>query len=83
MSWSCRRLYVALGAGALFGLTSGACADNWQFLPRVELGGTYSDNYRLADIPDQELEVYGPYIDARKRFIEFYARHESTRIART
>jgi hypothetical protein len=65
MSWSCRRLYVALGAGALFGLTTGAGADNWEFLPRVELGGTYSDNFRLADIPDQELEVYGPYLDAQ------------------
>lgn len=64
MSWSSRRLYIALGAGALVGLTAGAGADNWEFLPRVELGGTYSDNYRLADIPDQELEVYGPYIDA-------------------
>ncbi len=65
MSWSCRRLYAVLGAGALFGLTAGAGADNWEFLPRVEVGGTYSDNYRLADIPHQELEVYGPYIDAQ------------------
>jgi hypothetical protein len=64
MSSSCRRLYVALGAGALLGLTAGAGADNWELLPRVEVGGTWSDNYRLADIPDQELEVYGPYIDA-------------------
>jgi hypothetical protein len=65
MSSSCRRRYVALGAGALLGLTAGAGADNWEFLPRVELGGTYSDNFRLADIPDQELEVYGPYLDAQ------------------
>jgi hypothetical protein len=64
MSSSCRRLYVAFGAGALLGLTAAAGADNWELLPRIEVGGTYSDNYRLADIPDQELSVYGPYIDA-------------------
>jgi hypothetical protein len=64
MSSSCRRRCLALGAGALLGLTAAAGADNWELLPRVEVGGTWSDNYRLADIPDQELEVYGPYIDA-------------------
>ncbi|HEX4268175.1 MAG TPA: hypothetical protein VHY36_09830 [Steroidobacteraceae bacterium] len=64
MSSSCRRLSAALGAGALLGLTAAAGASNWEFVPRVELGGTYSDNYRLADIPDQELAVYGPYLDA-------------------
>jgi len=65
MSSSYRRLYAALGAGALLGLTAGARADNWDLLPRLEVGGTWSDNYRLADIPDQELTVYGPYIDAQ------------------
>ncbi|MGH8298553.1 MAG: hypothetical protein ACRES6_04615 [Steroidobacteraceae bacterium] len=65
MSSSCRRLYVVLGAGALLGLTTGAHADNWEFLPRLEAGGIWNDNYRLTDIPDQELQVYGPYIDAQ------------------
>ena len=65
MSSSYRRLYVALGAtGALLGLTPGVRADNWELQPRIEVGGTWSDNYRLADIPADELTVYGPYIDA-------------------
>src|SRR5579863_2079249 len=64
MSSSCRRLYMALGAGALIGLGPGySNADNWEVLPRIETGGTYNDNYRMADTSAQELEVYGPYID--------------------
>ena len=62
---SCRRLYFALGAGALLGLTPGARADNWELLPRLEAGGIWNDNYRLADLPDQQVQVYGPYIDAQ------------------
>jgi hypothetical protein len=66
MSSSCRkRLYFALGAGALLGLAPGLRAENWELLPRLELGGTWNDNYRLGDIPDQELEAYGPYVDAQ------------------
>lgn len=65
MSSSCRKLYVALGAGAVLGLTSGARADNWEVLPRIEVGGNWSDNYRLADVPADEIQVYGPYIDAQ------------------
>ena len=68
MSSSCRKLSVALGAGALLGLTSGALADNWEILPRIEGGATYNDNYRLSDIPADELAVYGPYIDAQLAF---------------
>ena len=26
-----------------------ARADNWEFNPRVEVGGQYNDNYRLAE----------------------------------
>jgi len=66
MSSSCRkRLYFALGAGALIGLAPGVRADNWELLPRLEVGGLWNDNYRLGDVPAQELEVYGPYIDAQ------------------
>ncbi|HEV2269452.1 MAG TPA: hypothetical protein VGR92_08345 [Steroidobacteraceae bacterium] len=64
MSSSCRRLYMALGAGALIGLGPGySNADNWEVLPRIETGGTYNNNYRMADTSAQELAVYGPYID--------------------
>lgn len=65
MSSSCRNLYVALGAGALLGLGHGARADNWELLPRIEAGGTYNDNYRLANTSADKLQVYGPYVDAQ------------------
>ena len=66
MSLSCRRrLYFALGAGALLGLAPGVRADNWEMLPRLEVGGIWNDNYRLADVPADEFTVYGPYIDAQ------------------
>jgi hypothetical protein len=64
MSSSCRRLYVVLGAGALLGAGHGAAADSWQWVPRIEFGGTYNDNYRMGNTPDEELTVYGPYLDA-------------------
>ena len=64
MSSSCRRIYMALGAGALIGLGPGSSgAANWEVLPRVELGGNYNNNYRMANTAAEELEVYGPYLD--------------------
>jgi hypothetical protein len=66
MSSSSRRLYFVLGAGALLGLGHGpARADNWELLPRIEGGGTYSDNYRLSETPADKVQVYGPYVDAQ------------------
>jgi hypothetical protein len=65
MSSSCRRLYVLLGAGAVLGLTTPALADDWDFIPRLEGGATYNDNYRLAESAADEIAVYGPYIDAQ------------------
>lgn len=66
MSSSCRKLYVALGAGALLSLGHGsAYADNWEMLPRIEGGGIFNDNYRLAEGSADKLQVYGPYIDAQ------------------
>lgn len=64
MSSSYRRLYAVLGAGALIGLTAEAPAENWNFLPRIEVGGTYNDNFRLAQDSADKAAVYGPYIDA-------------------
>jgi hypothetical protein len=66
MSSSYRKFYVVLGAGALFGgLSPGARAANWEWLPRIEAGGTYNDNYRMADTSAGKVQVYGPYIDAQ------------------
>jgi hypothetical protein len=57
---------VALGAGALFGAGPGCTmAANWELLPRIEAGGTYNDNYRMANDSADKLQVYGPYIDAQ------------------
>ncbi|HEY2035790.1 MAG TPA: hypothetical protein VGG96_02170, partial [Steroidobacteraceae bacterium] len=54
------------GTGALISLGQALSrADNWELLPRIEFGGTYNDNYRLANTPAQELQVYGPYLDAQ------------------
>mgnify|MGYP001555578017 CR=1 FL=1 len=65
MSSSCRRLYVALGAGALLGAGHGAAAaGSWELLPRIEFGGNYNDNYRLANTTADELVAWGPYGDA-------------------
>jgi hypothetical protein len=65
MSSSCRNVGLSLGAGALIALAaSGARAANWEWLPRVETGATYSDNYRLADTSVGRITNYGPYIDA-------------------
>ncbi|MBW4051994.1 MAG: hypothetical protein HIU85_11115 [Proteobacteria bacterium] len=65
MSSSYRSFYVVLGAGALIGLVSRTSAANWEWLPRIEAGGTYNDNYRLADSSAGKVQVYGPYIDAQ------------------
>jgi len=65
MSSSYRRLYAVLGAGALIGLAPASRAGNWELLPRLEAGGMWNDNYRLAELPGQQLDVYGPYLDAQ------------------
>lgn len=64
MSSSSRRLCAVLGAGALLGLTAKAQADSWNLVPRIEVGGTYNDNFRLAQDSAGKVAVYGPYIDA-------------------
>jgi hypothetical protein len=65
MSSSYRSVYFLLGAGALLGLAPAARAGNWELLPRVEAGAMWNDNYRLADVPSQQVQVYGPYLDAQ------------------
>jgi hypothetical protein len=66
MSSSSRSVRAALGAGALLlGLAPAARAANWEFLPRLEAGATYNDNYRLAEGGAGKINVYGPYINAQ------------------
>ena len=58
-------LCIALGAGALIGLGPAVSrADNWELIPRIEFGGAFNDNYRMANTSANQLQVYGPYIDA-------------------
>jgi opacity protein-like surface antigen len=47
-------------AGSLLAATVAPAAD-YRFEPRIELGGLYNDNYRLA--PDDENAVQGPLAD--------------------
>ena len=43
----------------------GAMAADWSYEPRVALSAEYDDNHRLTNVPGQEIEVYGPKLDAR------------------
>ncbi len=56
---------VVAGAVVLMIAATTARSAMWQFNPRVELGGTYDDNYLLAELPSQESAVAGPFIDAQ------------------
>ena len=46
----------------------GAMAADWAYEPRVALSAEYDDNHRLTNVPGQEIEVYGPKLDARVVF---------------
>jgi hypothetical protein len=52
---------LACGAGV-------ATAAAWEYEPRVEVGAVYDDNYRLTDVPGQEIEVTGASLDAQIGF---------------
>jgi hypothetical protein len=54
---------VSLACGA-----SVAAAAAWEYVPRVEVGAVYDDNYRLTDQPGQEIEVTGAALDAQVGF---------------
>jgi hypothetical protein len=64
MSSSCLKLCAVAVAGALIGLTARAHANAWDLVPRIEAGGMYNDNFRLAEGSVPKTSVYGPYIDA-------------------
>ena len=68
---SCRvAIGRALPLGAAFGslLSLGpvsAVAADWSYEPRVALSAEYDDNHRLTNVSGNEIEVYGPKLDAR------------------
>jgi hypothetical protein len=55
---------TALVAGAALAAAR-ASAANWDFNPRVEAGGTYNDNYRLAESGFPKTHVGGALVDAQ------------------
>jgi hypothetical protein len=59
---------VAVRLALVMGATTAAQAANWDFQPRVELGGTYSDNYRLAEQGQPKISLAGPLVDAELGF---------------
>ena len=62
----CRALPVGAVIGGLLSLGPvGALAADWSYEPRVALSAEYDDNHRLTTVPGQEIEVYGPKLDAR------------------
>ncbi len=79
MSWSYRRMSppgdarVARLAGTVVAATLLCAASaapvraavNWNYDPRVEVGGTYDDNYLLGETPAFQTKVAGPFVDAQ------------------
>ena len=56
---------AAAGLGAALAATVTAQASNWDFNPRVEIGGMYNDNYRLAQAAADKINVSGATLDAQ------------------
>jgi hypothetical protein len=50
---------------ALVASAAAAHAANWDFQPRVEVGGTYNDNYRLAEQGFPKTSLGGALLDAQ------------------
>lgn len=76
MSSSFRSSYAATARAALAGATLASAlfaagkarADNWELNPRVEVGGQYNDNYRLAESGTPKIPAYGALVDAAMGF---------------
>jgi hypothetical protein len=51
-----------MAVGALLAVGK-AYADNWDFEPRIEIGGQYNDNYRLAESGTPKIPAYGVLAD--------------------
>jgi hypothetical protein len=76
MSSSFRSSYAATARAALAGATMASAliaggkarADNWDFNPRLEVGGQYNDNYRLAESGTPKIPAYGGLLDAAMGF---------------
>jgi hypothetical protein len=62
----------ALLAGAMLGTAlvapGRAQASNWEFEPRVEVGGLYNDNFRLIEHNQPKVQAYGLLADVAMGF---------------
>ena len=65
---------VTLAASLLAGTR--AYAGNWDFEPRIELGGEYNDNYRLAESGTPKIPAYGTLADVAMGFVLIDPRSE-------
>ncbi len=55
---------VAAALGYAASSAPGRAATNWTYDPRIEVGGTYDDNYLLGEIPADQTAVSGPFVNA-------------------
>ncbi|MGH8258808.1 MAG: hypothetical protein ACREUG_03860 [Steroidobacteraceae bacterium] len=57
---------TVVAAGLLYAASPapGLAAVNWNYDPRVEVGGTYDDNYLLGETAPFQTSVAGPFVDA-------------------
>jgi len=61
------RLSGTVVAAALAYAASAApvhAATSWTYDPRIEVGGTYDDNYLLGEAPADQIAVAGPFVNA-------------------
>ena len=56
---------TAFVVGAALGVAQGAHAAGWDYSPRIEIGGMYNDNYRLAQSSVDKIHVSGALLDAQ------------------
>jgi len=68
MSSSYRNVIVAGATLTAALLTTRATASNWEFEPRIEVGGLYNDNYRLIESGRSKVPAYGLLADVATGF---------------
>lgn len=60
----CAGTVVAAALAYAASAAPGYAATNWTYDPRVEVGGTYNDNYLLGETPAEQTAVAGPFLNA-------------------
>ena len=68
MSSSYRNVIAAGAALTATLLANEAQASNWEFEPRIEVGGLYNDNYRLMETGQSKVPAYGMLADVATGF---------------